>query len=447
MRVRTLTVMLVAFLLVSGFTPALAANERNTGPGDVGLLLVDHGEPPEYNEFTYWSFRAFFDHLIDMGLIPSWLRAIDTGTVLANRNCYGCEPDPGHAPDLIDAWLHQHDDPAVFVPASDQLPAHYVKPGGPGLGEPDIFEHIGLAAWHEWEQMGSRSPNYDQKLAQKNAVIDKVRRTFGQDLPIRIGYGIDPRIGGGHQGIREAVLALVNQDRVGHIVVAYHGAGFSDLMQTHMIRHEINHILKEVAPAVSVSYASPLGSSGNYVRAVVDEVKREVAALPSDAGVAVQLSGHGLPTTMCGDYDCGADTYHAYSAELFERTEKAVRAAIKRPGKFGVYSSYGDGATGDDDPKDKVDSPLEALAKRADEGYRYVIDIPYEFVADSRDTLIVLRQGYERTPPEWDRAYESYFTHGGMDVKIGNASFGFQRKVDAYYDVIADALRGARAAA
>lgn len=447
MRLRTAAALLSALLLVGAGTPALGAagTERGAGSEDVGLLLVDHGEPPEYNELTYWSFRAFFDHLLDMGVMPAWLRLLDSGTILADRNCFGCRPDPGHDADLVDAWLRPHEGPGAFVPASDRTPAHYVTPGGPGLGEPDIFEHIGLAAWHEWEQMGGRSPNHGQKLAQKDAVIRKVHREFGRDLPIRIGYGIDPRIDGGRQGVREAVLALVNRDRVDHIVVAYHGVGFSDLMQTHMLRHEIEHVLAEAAPTVSVSYAAPLGSSRHYVRAVAREARREVAALPRDAAVAVQLSGHGLPRTTCGDYDCGGDGYHAYSEDLFRRTSAAVIAAIERPGRLGVFRSVGDAATGDDDPDDEVDSPLEALAKRAEDGYDYVIDIPYEFAADSRDTLIVLRQGYERTPPEWDRHYESQFTYRGMEVKIGNASFGFRHKVDAYHDVIARSLVGAGA--
>ncbi len=67
----------------------------------VGLLVVDHGEPPEYNQYTYWSFREFFDHLIEMGLIPSWLKAIDNGTVVQQRNCYACE-EPAPSSTLID---------------------------------------------------------------------------------------------------------------------------------------------------------------------------------------------------------------------------------------------------------------------------------------------------------------------------------------------------------
>ena len=42
-----------------------SSRPAQAGPeGKVGLLIVDHGEPPEYNQFTYWSFRGFFNHLM-----------------------------------------------------------------------------------------------------------------------------------------------------------------------------------------------------------------------------------------------------------------------------------------------------------------------------------------------------------------------------------------------
>lgn len=93
----------IVMLLTGAPAPAGAAS---TGAARVGLLLVDHGEPPAYNEFTYWSFREFFGHLMDMGVIPSWLRYLDTGTVAADRGCCGCETprDAGHV-ELMDAWL------------------------------------------------------------------------------------------------------------------------------------------------------------------------------------------------------------------------------------------------------------------------------------------------------------------------------------------------------
>jgi hypothetical protein len=424
--------------------PGHGHTDPGSGGAKVGLLIADHGEPPEYNERTYWSFRAFVAHLIEMGVIPAWLRALDGGTVLQDPSCYGC-PEPRMDGGRIDAWLRPHDLPGVYVPGSDRLASHYLLPAGPGLGEPDIFEHAGLQVWNEWELMGGRSPNYDQKLRKKRAVIRRLRAHYERALPIRIGYGIDPRIGGRRQGIREAVRALVRRDRVDHIVMAYHGVGFSDLMQTHMLRHEAQEEAARLDPAVRISYARPLGATATYVRAIARRAHREFHALPRGARVALHLSGHGLPTGRCGDYDCGADAYHAFARDLFARTREAILRLADHHSQLGVFHIYGDGGTGDDDPQDRVDGPLEALAKRRQAGFTHVIDIPYEFDSDSRDTLIVLRRGYGRPIPDWDRRYESRFVHHGLAVKITNASFGSPRKTRALESVITEALARAGA--
>lgn len=434
---------LVTLLLAAGLVApaAAAAGVPGKDGGRTGFLIVDHGEPPEYNEFTYWSFRKFFDHLMEMGLIPSWLKLLDTGTIVVDRSCYGCEVSP--SPKLMDAWLHPHEGPAAYVPASDSLPAHYVLPGGPGLGEPDIFEHVGLSAWDEWESMGGRSPNYGQKLTKKKFVLRRLAAEFGDSLPIEIGYGIDPRLNGGTQGLRKAISRLVNTHRVDHVVVAYHGVGFSDVMQTHMIRHELQLLLEELGSEATLSYAQPIGTSDHYLESIVRKVKDEIAELPARAPVAIHLSGHGLPTGMCGDYDCGADSYHESSRALFKRTKAAIERAVDRPGKFGVFHLYGEGAAEEDDPDDLMDSPIEALNKRVESGFRYVVDIPYEFDSDSRDTLIILRRGYERPIPDWDHRYESRFRYEKMNVKITNASFGGALKARAFQEVIFKALRQA----
>lgn len=433
-----LFLILFSAVLIASGVPATAAQAKPT----TGVLIVDHGEPPEYNELTYESFRKFFDHLIEMGLIPAWLKYLDAGTVTVDLNCPFCG-EASSDPRLMDAWLDPHDGPGAFVPPSDSLPAHYVVPGGPGLGEPDIFEHVGLQVWHEWELMGGRSPNFDQKLPKKLAAIETLRRRYGNDLPIRVGYGIDPRLEGRRMDIRKAVVGLVNRDRVDRIVVSYHGVGFSDIMQTHMIRHEIDEILESIGAEVELVYADPIGDSPHYLDAVAAEVQREVAALPDGKKVAIHLSGHGLSTTTCGEYDCGADAYHENSARLFERAGDAIRRKVAYEGKLSVFHLYGEGAAGEDDPEDKVDSPMEALAKRKRDGFDYVIDIPYEFDSDSRDTLIVLRHGYERPIPDWDEDYESYFKYEGIPVKISNASFGSHGKTRAFEDVLFDAMRAA----
>jgi hypothetical protein len=405
------------------------------------VLIADHGEPPVYNEDTYWSFRAFIDHLMTMGVIPAWLRVIDSGTITQDEGCYDCaEPSP--TPRLIDAWVHRQSGPAVYVPRpSDSLAAHYLVPAGPGLREPDIFEHAGLQVWDEWQRMGGRSPNYDEKLARKRVVARHLRATYGDRIAVRSGYGIDPRIGGGRQGLRQTVEAFVKRDRVRALVVAYHGVGFSDLMQTHMIRHEILTALEELGAHIPVRFADPVGRSAHYIRAVVDKVRAELAGVPASAPVAVHLSGHGLPTTRCGDYDCGADAYHRFSHALFARARKAIMADVKRRARFDVFHVYGDGGEGDADPEDKVAGPLEALAKRRAQGFRYVIDIPYEFEANSRDTLIVLRNAYGRRAPDWNSLYESRFFYNGLKVKIANCFGGDTHKTAALEDVIRAQLR------
>jgi len=72
-----------------------------------------------------------------------------------------------------------------------------------------------------------------------------------------------------------------------------------------------------------------------------------------------------------------------------------------------------------------------------------VIDIPYEFDSDSRDTLIILRHGYERPIPDWDASYESRFEYEGMPVKISNVNFGSRLKTLAFEEVLIDALEAA----
>ncbi|HEX2040785.1 MAG TPA: hypothetical protein VHF47_13760 [Acidimicrobiales bacterium] len=443
---RTLAVLVAVLTLLGVAAAAAHGDDSHHSPspmssaapdGRIGVLLADHGEPPEYNEWTYESFREFFGHLIEMGIIPAWLSALDNGTVLWDEGCPAC-PEARDNPRLVDAWLRHHDGPAVFVPASDRLPAHYEAPGGPGAGEPDIFEHVGLSAWDEWRRMGGRSPNYDEKLGKKAEVIRRLRAAFGDRLAIRTGYGIDPRIDGGRQGIRQALDALVNRDRVGALVVAYHGVGFSDIMQTHHLRHLVAEHLETLGVDIPVRYSAPMGSTELWPALTVEKVRAELAALPPGARAAVHLSGHGLGTDMCGEYDCGADAYHASSRDLFARTKAALSAARIHD----VFHVYGDGGDDENDPGDEVDSPIEALAKRKAAGYTHVIDVPYEFDSNSRDTLIVLRHGYGRNAPDWDARWVSRFRHDGIDVTITHASDGVAAKTTAYERVIRDALRG-----
>ena len=52
----------------------------------IGLILLDHGEPPEYNAHTYHSFHNFAQGLITMGMIPKVVLRAKRGTILMDRN-------------------------------------------------------------------------------------------------------------------------------------------------------------------------------------------------------------------------------------------------------------------------------------------------------------------------------------------------------------------------
>jgi hypothetical protein len=192
-----------------------------------------------------------------------------------------------------------------------------------------------------------------------------------------------------------------------------------------------------------VRYAEPLGVTDHYVAAVVEKVEAELALLPSDAAVAIHLSGHGLSTTTCGDYDCGADAYHGYAARLFARVSAAVKVSVDRAGPTGVFHIYGDGGEGEVDPENEVAGPIEALdARVAEGGWSHVVDIPFEFDSNSRDTLIILRQGYRRPQPDWNAKWESHFPYQHLQVKIANANGGEEHKTDALEAVTVGALDG-----
>jgi len=113
----------------------------------IGVILLDHGEPPEYNEHTYYSFWDFAYSLITMGMISEVVLRAKRGTILMDRNeIFATEPHPN--PDLIDAWLRPHTGPAEFVLARKKVlglipapsEAHYLLKGaGPGRDEPDFY--------------------------------------------------------------------------------------------------------------------------------------------------------------------------------------------------------------------------------------------------------------------------------------------------------------------
>jgi len=92
----------------------------------IGVLLLDHGEPPEYNKNTYYSFRDFANSLIDMRFIPRIVLRFDRGTILQNQKRIFAE-DPSSSPELIDTWLDHYDGSAYFIPKAKRLRIRAMK--------------------------------------------------------------------------------------------------------------------------------------------------------------------------------------------------------------------------------------------------------------------------------------------------------------------------------
>ena len=117
----------------------------------IGVILLGFGEPPEYNEHTYYSFRNLGKNLIDMGIIPKIVLKSKRGTILMERNnIFSEESHP--EPDLIDAWLKPHTEFTAFIPSRKKLfglitaprKAHYLLKGmEPGRDEPDFYQFYG----------------------------------------------------------------------------------------------------------------------------------------------------------------------------------------------------------------------------------------------------------------------------------------------------------------
>ena len=78
----------------------------------IGILMINHGEPAEYNATTYEDFKEFTQHMINVGIIPRFLMNIDTGTILID------EKNDHWAPfwkrSLIDAWGNRYKGFAFF---------------------------------------------------------------------------------------------------------------------------------------------------------------------------------------------------------------------------------------------------------------------------------------------------------------------------------------------
>ncbi len=411
----------------------------------IGVLLLDHGEPPVYNEHTYYSFRTFATSLIDMGIIPHIALKFDRGTILQDYNKPYAEKQSPH-PVLMDSKLNPYKGFANFIPKAKRLritrfgiyrkgtKSHYLaRKTGPGYGEPDFYEMYGFEIYNRWLSMGGYSPFYDQTQPQKDEVAKRLMKELGNKGVIRFAYGIDPFPQWKNQTPEIVVKRLVKEDKITHLVVSEHFSVTTDSMSTFHLRKHVNHALHELGTQIPIVYADQLGGIPVFNDGIILKIKDELDELPKNEKVAVFLSNHGFPTTKLGKYDAANDCYHKNVNKVFKSAKEAILREINWGGELIVLQIFGQFLEKKYNPDHKMMDPIQALELVSSQGFKYVIDIPYEFPGDSVDVLVKLRQAYGlKELPNWNKKYETRLKYKGVNVKISSASFYPEHWVNSY---------------
>ncbi len=412
--------------------------------GRIGILLLDVGEPPLYDESTYYSFRDYMETLVNIGMVNKEFLKEDRGTVLRSRGSLGLGDDPEGC-QMVDAWLQpfkgKFSTPrkkpriaGIIRESMDEV--RFLRKDGRGQGEPDFYEFYGFDVCRKWQMMGGASPFYEQSLAIKREVKEKLERKYGKKIVVRLAYGMDPVPRKEVQTPEVVIADLVKKDKITHLIIAEQFIVFTDVVNDFYLRKKVFDALKKVESKIPVSFTLQLGESEAFGMGIVSKVKDELNILPEKANVMVALSHHGLPPTKVGDYDGRKDSYQENSKRVFHSTRKKIMKGVKRKGRFDVVQVF---VREMEDPS--MDSHGELTPKRAldmavSRKFDYYIDIPYEFAADGVHVLIKQRQAYGIDPPRWNSVFETNFPYKSLKAKITSAYFYPEYRTRAYYTEI-----------
>ncbi len=416
--------------------------------GKVGVLIRHHGEPIHYNATTYASFKAFIDSIWPYTGLPPELLLVDQGTIFIDA----AHPydDQLHPTDgrLVDAWLGPY--VGAAIPVADPLEAStleedlasgqfYLAPGtGPGLGEGDLYEILGLATYRDYLKMDNASPMYGHVQDAWGSLGAQVQRAFGDKVVLAFAHHVDPKVD--PQETTQAAARRLADAGVGFVVDAYMSSIHSDAMNTCMMAPHVQHALREAGFNGPIVAAGMPGTHPAWAEATASEVQRLVARLPTGAPVAVYLAQHGGnpgSPNPCGPE--GATDQYAANARLeYGLAEAAVQQRLGDA--VVVRQVYGQGGG---DPDDGVLSPLEALALDRDAGVRDVVILPYEFWGNALDNLVYLRESLGFQPedaPYYGADHTTHLTKDGMSIQVASASFGTEAKAEALVARIAEAI-------
>ncbi|MCK4445250.1 MAG: hypothetical protein KAW09_11945 [Thermoplasmata archaeon] len=417
--------------------------------GKIGILLLDVGEPPVYDESTYYSFRDYVKTLVDIGMVRQEFLKEDRGTVLRNKGSLGLDDDPDESK-MVDAWLNPFDGkastprkkpPIAGIIRESMDGVRFLRNKGPGRGEPDFYEFYGFDVCQKWQMMGGTSPFYEQSLFLKEEVKQQLERKFGKNIVVRMAYGMDP-VPGEKKQTPEAVIGdLMKKDEISHLVVAEHFNVFTDIVNDFYLRRKVSDALKKVKSKIPVSFTNQLGENEAFGMGVVTKVVDEMKILPNKANVMIALSHHGLPPMVVGDYDGRKDSYQENSRRIFNSTRKKIMKGVKRKGRFDVVQVFVREMEDMSMDSHGELTPTRALNMAVSRKFDYYIDIPYEFTADGVHVLIKQRQAYGINPPRWNSIFETNFPYKSLKAKITSAYFYPEYRIRAYYLEILNVLK------
>jgi protoheme ferro-lyase len=408
------------------FIPLRNDGQMSSSIDTIGILIINYGEPTTLTESSYEDFKTFMTHMIDIGMIPSFLLNIDKGTILIDRN-HESWSFPWQR-DLINAWGETVSLFAFFSPGNENMhtSSHYFLPFfGPGRGEADIFEHAMLDAYQSWQNMDNFSPYKDQTMPQVDNVIHLIEEQYGETVICRSAFGFETG------SISAATTELINQD-VDVLIAVPQMVVDSDFTGHLKWYEQIYETLNEMDSDVQVIIAKQMGLQPSYVESIVCKTQEELNQLPITANVSLFLSHHGFSMKTKGTYDCGADSYHENAKEVFNLVKTAIREQVSNENLIDIVQIYGEYAD------DHVLSPLDAL-ERLPLTSTHIIAIPFEFLGESTDTLNELRE--EFGTEGWDENYETVFTYDDrVSVKITASAFHAELREQALFDSLSDEI-------
>lgn len=416
----------------------------------IGILLLDMGEPPEYDEHTYYSFRNYAETLVNVGIVDKKVLKEDKGTILQKKvNLFPSEEPSDRA--MVDAWLKEHKEKATTSrrkkgfrgPMPQIVDSYsYLKNKGPGKGEPDFYEMYAFEVCRRWHLMQGFSPYYHQSLAVKEHVKKMLEKKFGDRIAVRFAYGMDPIPHEKEQTPEIAIKNFVEKDKIAHLVIAEHLNIFNDVTTTQFLRGLVEEALKKIKSKIPVSYTNQLGENEAMNMGLIAKVADELKILPEKSKVMIALSNHGIPPTKVGDYDGSKDSYHENADKVFKTAKDRIIKTVKRKGGFDVVQVFVRQMEGGFENDMDVLTPRKALDMAVSRGYNYYIDIPYEMPADGVHVLVKLRQSYGIDPPRWNAVYETNFPYKSLKAKITSAYFYPEYRTQAYYMEILRVLNG-----